>query len=364
VDEFEADFARFVGAKHALAVTSGTGALCTALAALGVGPGQEVIVPAYMWVSVVAAVVNQGAIPVLADIDDTFCLNPASVAEKITPRTAGIVMVHMSGAPGNVHAILEVAEARNLWVLEDCVQCVGGSIGGRKVGTFGNMGIFSFQVNKNMTSGEGGCVVTDDERLYRRAFACHDMGYPRDCNRQLEFGEPQTWLWGKGVRLDELRAAILKVQLRKLPSIICAMRRSKYRIRQALAKYSHVSLRKIQDPAGDTACFLITTYPELLRAEGIAAVSPGISTIVMTDWGMHAYYNIPSLVHRTSVDGGGFPWNLAENRGLERNYAKGECPSADSLFERSILVAIPSCLTEEDEDQIILAFDRVLGNGV
>jgi len=240
-----------------------------------------------------------------------------------------------------------------------------------KVGTFGNMGIFSFQVNKNMTSGEGGCVVTDDDRLYRRAFACHDMGYPRDCNRQLEFDEPQTWLWGKGVRLDELRAAILKVQLRKLPSIICAMRRSKYRIRRALAKYSNVSLRKIQDPAGDTGCFLITTYrdagtacrtSELLRAEGITAVSPGISNIVMTGWGMHVYYNIPN-VHRTSVDGGGFPWNLAENRGLERNYARGECPSADSLFERSILLAIPCCLTE-DEDQIILAFDRVLGNGL
>jgi 8-amino-3,8-dideoxy-alpha-D-manno-octulosonate transaminase len=369
VEKLEAEFARFLGVKHALAVASGTGALHAALSALGVGPGQEVIVPAYMWVSVVAAVVNHGAIPVLADIDDTFCLDPAQVEQRLTPKTTGIILVHMSGAPGNVAAIQKIARARKLWLLEDCAQCNGGSVAGRKVGSFGDMGVFSFQMNKNMTAGEGGCVVTNDFRLYRRAFACHDLGYARDENGRLIFTDPDLCLWGKGYRLDELRAAVLRVQLRKLPRIVGNMRRSKYRIRRALEKFPRVQLRRILDPKGDTGCFLITTYPDAdtakrintaLRAEGIVTSPQGISNVVMTEWGLHLYYNNISLVKQGSVDGRGFPWNLAENAGLGSQYSKGTCPQADSLFARSILLPIPSCLTRRDEDDIIRAFEKVL----
>lgn len=369
VEAFEAEFADFMGAKYSLAVGSGTGALSTALSALGIGPGQEVIIPAYLWVSVVAAVVNQGAIPVLADIDDTFCLDPADVERKITEKTTCIIMVHMSGAPGDIRAIAGIAQKHNLLLLEDCAQCVGGSVDGKRVGTFGDMGIYSFQMNKNMTAGEGGAVVTNNHRLYRRAFACHDMGFPRDEAGRLVFNDSDACLWGKGTRLDELRAALLRVQLRKLPGITCSMRRSKYRIRQALASFPDVRLRRIQDPAGDTGCFLITTYPgadiarrvnEDLRAKGIVTYPQGISNILMTEWGLHIYYNIASLVQKTSVDRAGFPWKLSENAGMERSYAKGTCPVADDLFERSILLPIPSCLTEKDEDDIIQAFEKVL----
>jgi 8-amino-3,8-dideoxy-alpha-D-manno-octulosonate transaminase len=369
VEKLEAEFARFLGVKHALAVASGTGALHAALSALGVGPGQEVIVPAYMWVSVVAAVVNHGAIPVLADIDDTFCLDPAQVEQRLTPKTTGIILVHMSGAPGNVAAIQKIARARKLWLLEDCAQCNGGSVAGRKVGSFGDIGVFSFQMNKNMTAGEGGCVVTNDFRLYRRAFACHDLGYARDENGRLIFTDPDLCLWGKGYRLDELRAAVLRVQLKKLPRIVGNMRRSKYRIRRALEKFPRVQLRRILDPQGDTGCFLITTYPDAdtakrintaLRAEGIVTSPQGISNVVMTEWGLHLYYNNISLVKQGSVDGRGFPWNLAENAGLGSQYSKGTCPQADSLFARSILLPIPSCLTRRDEDDIIRAFEKVL----
>src|SRR5215469_10532661 len=161
---FESEFARFLGVPHAVAVSSGSGALHVALAALGVGPGQEIIVPAYLWVSVVAAVVNLGAIPVLADIDETFTLNPSDVQQRITPRTSGIILVHMSGAPADSPAFRELARKRGLFLLEDCAQCAGGSVGGKKVGNFGDMAIFSFQMNKNMSSGDGGCIVTNDER--------------------------------------------------------------------------------------------------------------------------------------------------------------------------------------------------------
>lgn len=368
-EKFEEEFASAVGVRHALGVASGTSALSVSLAALGVGPGQEVIVPAYMWVSVVAAVVNQGAIPVLADIDGTFCLDPRDVEQKITSRTSGVILVHMSGAPGDARAIRKIAKDKGVFLLEDCAQCNGGSIGGQKVGSFGDMAIFSFQMNKNMSSGEGGCVVTNDDQFYRRAFACHDLGYARDENGRLVFNDPALCLWGRGCRMDELRAAILRVQLRKLPTIIGAMRRSKYRIRQALEQFPEVQLRKIQDPLGDTGCFLITTYRDaetarrvnrMLRAEGIVTSPEGVSDIVMTDWGLHLYYNNVSLVFRASADRGGFPWNLAENAGLQRKYAKGTCPVADSLFERSILLPIPSCLTEQDESEIIAAFEKTL----
>src|SRR5579862_5471631 len=162
VESFESEFATFLGVSHALAVSSGTAALSVALSALGVGPGQEIIIPAYLWVSVAAAVVNRGAIPVLADIDDTFCLDPRSLEEKIGPKTTGIIVIHMSGAPADIKAIQEVARRHRLFLLEDCAQCLGGSVKGQRVGTFGDMATFSFQMNKNMTSGEGGCVVTND----------------------------------------------------------------------------------------------------------------------------------------------------------------------------------------------------------
>jgi 8-amino-3,8-dideoxy-alpha-D-manno-octulosonate transaminase len=369
VDAFENEFAHFIGVKHALAVSSGSGALQTALSALAVGPGQEVIVPAYMWVAVVAAVVNLGAIPVLADIDESFTLNPTELERRITPRTKGIIAVHMSGAPANAPALLEIARKRGLFLLEDCAQCAGGNICGKKVGSFGDMGIFSFQMNKNLSSGEGGCVVTNDTRLYQRAVAAHDNGYARDEAGRAIYDNLDLCLWGRGCRLDEIRGAILRVQLQKLPKIIAHMRKSKYRIRGTLETFTQVQLRRIVDREGDTGAFLIITLAsadeakrvnQALRAEGIATSSQGVTNVVLTDWGLHIYSNIVSLVNKTSTDGKGFPWTLAENRGSKLQYAKGTCPVADDLFERSILLAIPSCLTETDEDEIIHAFRKVL----
>jgi 8-amino-3,8-dideoxy-alpha-D-manno-octulosonate transaminase len=371
VEQFEKEFAAHLGVPYAVAVSSGTGALHTALSALGVGPGQEIIVPAYMWVAVVAAVVNLGAVPVLADIDDTFGINPEDLQRRITPRTRGIIAVHMSGAAINIAPIAEISRERGLFLLEDCAQANGASVAGRKVGTFGDMAVFSFQMNKNMTAGEGGGVVTRDLRLYRRAVAAHDLGYARDEQGRLIMDDPDLSLWGRGYRLDELRGAVLRVQLKKLPHTIERMRSSKYRIRKALEKQPGVKLRRIMDPAGDTGAFLITTYESAarakavnaaLRAEGIVTFPQGMSNIVMTDWGLHLYYNISSLVERLSVDGNGFPWQLAENAALPQRYGKGTCPVADSLFERSIIMSIPSCLTAEDEDDIIRAFEKVLAH--
>jgi dTDP-4-amino-4,6-dideoxygalactose transaminase len=369
VEAFEKEFATHLDLPYAVAVTSGTGALHTALSALGVGPGQEIIVPAYMWVSVVGAVVNLGAIPVLADIDHTFGIDPDLLPQRITPRTRGIIAVHMSGAPINIKPLAEITRRHSLFLLEDCAQANGASVDGQMVGTFGDMAVFSFQMNKNMTSGEGGCVVTSNERLYRRAVASHDLGYARDDQGRLMVDDPDLCVWGRGYRLDELRGALLRVQLRKLQKIVQSMHRSKYRIRAALETLPEIKLRRIVDPSGDTGAFLITTYESptiaqnvnhALRAEGIITYPQGMSNIVMTDWGLHLYYNIVSLVSRRSVDKAGFPWNLIENASSEKYYEKGSCPVADHLFERSIIMSIPSCLTPEDEADVIRAFKKVM----
>jgi 8-amino-3,8-dideoxy-alpha-D-manno-octulosonate transaminase len=277
----------------------------------------------------------------------------------------------MSGAPADAPALLKIARDHGLFLLEDCAQCAGGSIEGKKVGTFGDIGIFSFQMNKNMSSGDGGCLVTNDQRLYHRAVACHDTGYARDQNGRAILDDLDLCLWGRGYRLDELRAAILRVQLKKLPTITAHMHRSKYRIRHELEGYPQLRLRRIVDPDGDTGCFLIVTFEDAatatrvnqaLRAEGIVTSSQGINNVLMTDWGLHIYFNIVSLVNKTSIDKSGFPWKLVENQGSNPSYTKGTCPVADSLFERSTLLAVPSCLTEKDEEEIIHAFRKVLSH--
>lgn len=368
VETFEHEFARSLGVKHVVAVSSGTAALSVALAALGVGPGQEVIIPAYLWVSVAGAVVSRGAIPVLCDIDDTYCLDPKALETCIGSKTTGIIVVHMSGAAADILAIQEIASRHKLFLLEDCAQCAGGSLNGQSLGTFGDIATFSFQMNKNMTAGEGGAVVTNNYRLFQRAYACHDLGYARNEQGRLNTDDPDLCLWGQGCRLDEMRAAVLRVQLKKLPQITGNMRRSKYRIRKVLETLPGIGLRRILDFDGDSSSFLISKYadPETarlvnqaLKAEGIKTYPQGINNIVMTEWGFHLYYNIASLVKKTGGDPAAFPWNLAENCGLRTEYAKGTCPVADDLFERTILLAIPSALTWQDEGDIIEAFKKV-----
>jgi dTDP-4-amino-4,6-dideoxygalactose transaminase len=366
---FESEFAEFLGVPYVVAVTSGTAALHTALSALRVGPGCEVIVPAYMWVSVIAAVVNLGAIPVLADIDETFCLDPEDVARKITPRTVGVIAVHMSGAAADILRLSTLTKQSGIFLLEDCAQCVGGAIDGRRVGTFGDMAIFSFQMNKNMSSGEAGAVVTSNEELYRRAIASHDSGYSRDPSGKLLKDDAESYTWGRGLRLDELRASVLRVQLKKLPGTIERMHQSKYKIRQWLEQHPEVRLRRVLDQAGDTGCFLITIFPDSLTAHavndrlrvlGIASVSAETSNVILSDYGMHIYYNVPALVNKVGTDRRGSPWTLVENKASSYSYAKGACPQADDLFSRSQLLAIPSCLSGSDEDEIIEAFQEAM----
>lgn len=366
VAQLENEFAAYIGVRYALAVSSGTGALQVALGALGVGPGDEVLVPGYFWVSTVGAVVRAGAIPVLVDCDATFSMDPRDAARKITPRTRVILIVHMGGVIGRVTEIVALARRHNLKVVEDCAQAAGASQKGVKAGAFGDMAIFSFQMNKHMTSGEGGMVVTNSENLYHRAFAIHDLGYPRNDAGRLVMDDPSLQLWGIGCRMSELTAAVARVQLTKLDRITSAMRSAKLTVKRALA--GTLTFREVLDPAGDAGSFLMTVFPTreaslkftaALRAEGVVAGEGGMYPIHMDDWGLHIYYNVASLVNKRGISGVS-PWQMAENRAsADVSYAKGTCPHLDDRISRTMIFCVASNLTDADVRDIIAAYQKV-----
>jgi 8-amino-3,8-dideoxy-alpha-D-manno-octulosonate transaminase len=362
VNQLEQYARDFYGVRHVLAVNSGTGALCTAMSALGIGPGDEVIVPAFLWVATVTAVIQNNAIPVLCEIDDSFNMDPEDLERKITERTKLIAVVHMAGTPCDMDGIMRVADRHNIPLLEDCAQCNGGSFRGKRVGTFGKVGIFSLQINKNCTAGEGGFLVTDDEQLYSRLVAAHDLGIPWKQGLPDETGD--VYLWGQGRRMGELAGAVANVQLRKLPQVVAHMKDSKQRIRSALGHLEGVSFRRLNDPEGDTGPFLILTFEKRSRAVGAAQclMDSGIENVFhLSEYGLHIYHNIRSLVEMVPLSPAGNPWSLPQNAGHPLAYAKGTCSTSDDLFERSVIITIPSRLTEQQETDMVRAIRNAIG---
>ena len=367
VDKLEEEFARAVGTRYALAASSGTQALATAMATLGIGPGAEVILPAYQWIAIPASILRLGAIPVFAHIDDSFTLDPDDIANRIINLSRLIVAVHMSGAPAHMRRILAVARKHKLPVLEDCAQCNGGSFGGKAVGAWGTLGIFSLQLNKNMTTGEGGMIVLNNQRYLRRAFAIHDLGYPRIDGRLVMEDGPYA-LWGCGGRLSEIAGAVGRAQLRKLPRIVKAMRRAKSAIVQGIRDIDGLTLRRLNDPAGDTGAFLIFSVPSARAAKRFAGmlndenIYAGLSpTMRVADFGMHVYSNIHSLVGKHSNSPDGFPWTLEANKRSVYDYGKGALPRSDDLMGRSIILPVPSVMTKQDVQDVIDGIHKVAG---
>lgn len=219
---FEADFSRKFGVKHTLTVSSGTGALIAALAAAGLGPGDEVLVPAYTWIATAAAPLAIGAVPVIVDIDQTLTIDPADILRKITPRTRAIVPVHMANMVCDMDRIMEIAGAHGLVVIEDACQAVGAVYKGRRVGAIGHAGAFSFNQFKNISVGEGGAVVTNDDRLFARARMYHDVGAAFRGHLD-NFNEPH--FSGVNLKASQIQGAMLNVQLGKLDPMIRRMRR-------------------------------------------------------------------------------------------------------------------------------------------
>lgn len=369
VQQFEASARQQYQTPFALGVNSGTCALHIVLSAMGVGPGDEVLLPGYLWVSCVSAIIRCGAIPVLVDVDDTYCMDPHDCQQKISPRSKVIMLIHMSGAPGDIHAIQALAKQHQLLLLEDCAQANGAAFQGKPVGSFGDAAIFSLQLNKNITSGEGGLIVCHDEALYQRCFAIHDLGYARDQNGRLNPQDENNQCWGVGSRMSELTGAMALAQLQKLALITEHMRQCKWQIRSAIETIPGLSCRRILDPKGDSGAFLIVRFDrreichdfvKALIAEGIQGPPGSLGCLPMTDWGLHWYFNITSLINKTSNAADGFPWSHPANAfHTEISYQAGSLPQADDFCQRSMLLTIASTLSQEDVNDIIEAFGKV-----
>lgn len=299
-DQFEAEWAARLGVSHATAVTSGTAALICGLVGLGIGPGDEVIVPAYTWMATAMAALAVGAVPILAEVDASLALDARDVEEKITSRTKAIIPVHMSGCPCDMDAIMAVAGRHGLPVLEDACQAIGGQYRGRALGSIGQAGAFSFNHYKIITCGEGGAVVTNDRTVHDRALIYHDMGA---AFREHAGSMTVPIFCGTNFRMNEILSAILRVQLGRLDGILDALRQEKKALREELATISAFTFNPVNDLDGDCGVVLNLLFESPAQAERFVGRMTEIGFPVgrAIDSGRHVYTNwSPVLEQRGS----------------------------------------------------------------
>ncbi len=330
----EQDFADYTKASHALAVSSGTTALVTALLALKIGPGDEVIVPGYTFIASITSIIFAKAIPILAEVDETLTLDPEDVRKKITPRTKAIMVVHMLGNPGHLDKLIKIAEENNLILIEDCAQAFGASFHGKSVGTVGRMGCFSLNIYKTITAGDGGMVITDNKDLYERAFAIHDQGH-LPLRQGVEQGN-RTVL-GLNFRMNELTAAVAGAQLKKIDFIKEKLKNNKKTLKAILSEIKEITFRKILDEDGDIGTLLTFFMPTVESAEKLAE-KLGCTTIAKSGW--HVYNNMEHFLNQNTVTDEGCPFKCPYYEGESVKYSKGMLPQTDDLLKRAINIGV------------------------
>jgi dTDP-4-amino-4,6-dideoxygalactose transaminase len=330
----EIEFAKKMGAKYALAVNSGTTALLTSLWALGIGPGDEVIVPGYTFIASMTSIIFARAIPILSEVDETLTLDPKDVEKKITPRTKAIMLVHMLGNPGHLTELTNIAKTKNLILIEDCAQALGATYKGHYVGTFGKMGAFSLNVYKTITAGDGGLIITDDKELYEKAFAIHDQGH-LPLRQGVEQGK--RTIFGLDFRMNELTGAVAGAQLKKLDFIKNKLRKNKKLLKDKLSEIKEIKFRKILDDDGDLGTLLTFFMPTTKSAEKLAQ-KIGCTTVSKSGW--HVYSNMEHLLGKMTVTSEGCPFTCPYYEGKEINYYKGMLPQTDDLLSRAINISI------------------------
>ena len=351
VARFENEYAARMQTKFALAVTSGTAALHTALAALEVGPGDEVIIPAWTWYACYATVIQVGALPVFAEIDESFNLDAADIERHITPNTRVIMAVHLQGNPADMDPILAIARKHKLKVLEDASQSVGASYKGRPLGSMGDIGIYSLQQSKTITAGEGGAVVTNDPYLFERAVRFHDVTVRRDFPAKLHY------MPGLNYRMNEFTGGVLLAQVRKLDTIIGNVRRNARRVYDGIRDLPGARLRKLPDPAGElgTGVFLEfrsaadrQRFSEAMKAERVP-VSPPAGSVVLPI--------VPEIEQKVTVTP---RWpSFASERGRSIRYGKECCPRTIDILSRFAGVMMGPKYTERDTADAVSALRKV-----
>ena len=354
VNELERTVAALVGVQHAVGVTSGTAALIVALRALGVGPGDEVIVPAATFYGCVNAVVACQAVPIFADLDESVSIDADAVERVITERTRAVMVVHWRGAAADLQPLLDVGRRHGVPILEDCAQSFGAEYHGRLVGGSGDINIFSFQMNKVISAGEGGMVVTNDPALHQRAVACQDQGTPRRSE-----GAEMPPFFGENYRMSELTAAVLLEQVKKLDRLRAHARRVGGIIKESVRGLPGVRARPLADAAGDAGVSpaLIFDTPQIrvwaqeaLAAEGVPIKHPYN--------GQPVYMHEAILRKRTWHDGPS-PWDPRLYAGTA-DYGPGLCPAAEALLPRVCEYHVSMDWTERDAHDVAAGLRKVM----
>lgn len=354
---FEKAFGRRMRRRYVLGVTSGTAALQCAMAALGLGPGDEMILPAWTWYSCFNAIVLAGALPVFAEIDESLGIDPDDIEHRITPQTKAIMAVHVEGCPADLDRILPIARKHGLKVLEDCAQSLGADYKGRPVGSIGDIAIYSFQFCKTITSGEGGAVVTDDPVLFERACRFHDLGPLRPALKEQLGGERVPAFVGTNFRMSEFTGGVMDAQLAKLDMIVAALRENGRRVYEGIRELPDPRYRRAPDPDGDLKERIFLGFPtrqhrdqylKALRAENIPAGPPSGSVILPI---------VPQVKNKVTAHPA---WpSFTTPRGREIQYGAEACPRTIDILHRFAAVPIDPKFTEQDTQDIAAAINKV-----
>ena len=344
----EEDIREYFKTPYAIVMTSGHAALVSALTALGIGPGDQVIVPAYTYIATAMAVVAVGAIPVIAEVDETLTISPEDVEKKITPATKAIFPVHICGYPCNMDALLDIAKRHNLFIVEDACQADGGTYHGQHLGTIGDAGALSFNHFKIITAGEGGAFLAKDRDVFEKALIYHDSNAIAFFGNQLDSIETVPFCGGE-FRTNEITSAILRVQLRRLPEIIADLRKNRQYIRNAISDLA--TFIPSNDEAGDISTNLTFIFNSKAEAEAFAEAAKA-SLPARSD--RHIYNSwTPILEKRGAIHPLMDPFKMEANRDIIPDYSTDMCPKTIDLLERVATFIISPDWTKEEMDEKI-----------
>ncbi|MFN8211639.1 MAG: DegT/DnrJ/EryC1/StrS family aminotransferase [Bacteroidales bacterium] len=351
---FERELAEYHGVKYAHMTSSGTTADNLALAACGIGAGDEVIVPTFTFIAPVEAVLHAGAIPVFADIDETLCLSVETIKAAMTPKTKAVVVVHMCGSMAQIDEIAAFCKENNLILIEDTAQALGASYKGKMLGTFGKVAIYSFDFFKIVTAAEGGAIITNDEELYLVATQHADHGHSHVGNNRGM--EPHPVI-GTNYRISELHAAIGLEQFRKLPLILKNQRANKEKLEKFFAGYSQVGFRRIPDKSGDSATFLDLLFEneETTRKVLKEFDKQGVGYAYWYDNNYHYLKNWEHVKNlKTAAK---LPVTLFNT---PQDYSTLKIPKSDSIISRLVSIQIRITWTAEEIDALTAKMAKAL----
>ncbi len=347
---FEEEWGKTVSADYVLTMTSGFAGLTSALIGLGVGPGDEVIVPGYTYIASALAVTAVGAIPVIAEINETMTLDPVDVEKKISPATKVIMPVHIQGFPADMDGLKAVAKKHGLHIVEDACQADGGMYKGQYLGTIGDAGAYSFNYFKVITAGEGGALVTNDRTIYERALIYHDASAVAFFGDQLN-GINEPLFGGTEFRVSDITGAILREQLKRMPTLLGDLRRNRDALAALVCGEGKATQAPSNDIAGDCGTTLALQFDtaEACRAYAAKCAEGGVGLTIPIDTGKHVYTNWTQIMEkRGALHPAMDPFKMEANQGLQMNYTMDMCPRTLDLLSRTAYVAINPDWTEAD----------------